>query len=192
MKDWIGNANSIHKTLGASNHSSEEREANDYYATEPKATELLCSLENFHHTILEPSCGEGHISRVLKEHGYAVMSSDLIYRGYGEMVQDFLTMPALSHDTDIVTNPPYSLAQEFVEHALEIIPDGCKVAMFLKLTFLEGQKRRELFDKTPRAGYGSVHQGFYAPRMGTLRSITKAPQHTAGLYGRREITTKQS
>lgn len=149
MKDWTGNANSIYKTLGASNHSSEEREANDYYATEPKATELLCSLENFHHTILEPSCGEGHISRVLKEHGYAVMSSDLIYRGYGEMVQDFLTMPALSHDTDIVTNPPYSLAQEFVEHALEIIPDGCKVAMFLKLTFLEGQKRRELFDKTP-------------------------------------------
>lgn len=45
-----------------------------------------------------------------------------------------------------MTNPPYRYAQEFVEHALELIPDGNKVFMFLKLTFLEGQKRRKLFD----------------------------------------------
>lgn len=50
---------------------------------------------------------------------------------------------------DIVTNPPYSKAQEFVEHALEIIEDGNKVAMFLKIQFLEGKARRELFRKYP-------------------------------------------
>ena len=38
-KDWVGNKNSVFRTLGASNHSLGEREENDYYATEPKATE---------------------------------------------------------------------------------------------------------------------------------------------------------
>ena len=46
-KDWMGNSNSIYKTLGASNHTDKERENDDYYATEPKATELLLSLEKF-------------------------------------------------------------------------------------------------------------------------------------------------
>lgn len=50
---------------------------------------------------------------------------------------------------DIITNPPYSKAQEFVEHALDISSDGCKVAMFLKIQFLEGKSRRALFDKHP-------------------------------------------
>ncbi len=50
---------------------------------------------------------------------------------------------------DIVTNPPYSKAQEFVEHALEIIETGRKVAMFLKIQFLEGKARRKLFDSQP-------------------------------------------
>ena len=50
---------------------------------------------------------------------------------------------------DIITNPPYKIAKEFVEHALEVITEGHKVAMFLKLTFLESKKRRELFEKYP-------------------------------------------
>ena len=36
-----------------------------------------------------------------------------------------------------------------MEKALDIIYDGHKVAMFLKLTFLEGQQRRQLFAKAP-------------------------------------------
>ena len=41
-KDWTGNKNSIFKTLGASSHTEKEREENDFYATDPKAIELLC------------------------------------------------------------------------------------------------------------------------------------------------------
>jgi len=69
----------------------------------------------------------------------------LIYRGYGVGGIDFLTCND-KFDGDILTNPPYKFAQEFVEHSLELIPDGRKVFMFLKLTFLEGKKRRKLFD----------------------------------------------
>uniref|UniRef100_UPI00402627AE hypothetical protein n=1 Tax=Alloprevotella sp. TaxID=1872471 RepID=UPI00402627AE len=147
-KDWTGGTAAVFKTLGASNHKDGERQREDYYATEPKATEWLCQLEQFAGRILEPSCGEGHISEVLKTAGYEVVSRDLIDRGYGE-VADFLAIDNLAWDGNIVTNPPYRYAQEFVEKALSIIPEGKKVAMFLKLTFLEGKARRHLFRTTP-------------------------------------------
>lgn len=147
-KDWVGNKNSVFRTLGASNHSLGEREENDYYATEPKATEWLLKLETFNGPILEPSCGEGHISEVLIRGGYPVVSRDLIDRGYGE-VADFLSIDNTEWNGDIITNPPYKYAQEFVEKALQIIPDGCKVAMFLKVQYLEGKRRRKLFDTMP-------------------------------------------
>lgn len=148
MKDWTGNKASVFKTLGASNHCDHERERADYYATEPAAVEWLCKLETFNHKVLEPSCGAGHISEVLKAHGYEVESRDLVDRGYGTQA-DFLSIDNQEWDGDIITNPPYSFAQEFVEKALRIIPDGHKVAMFLKITFLEGKKRKFLFRNTP-------------------------------------------
>lgn len=147
-KDWTGNSASIFKALGASSHADHERQSDDYYATEPKATEWLCRLEQFEGRILEPSCGEGHMSEVLKAAGYEVASRDLVDRGYGE-VADFLAIDNLVWDGNIVTNPPYKYAQQFVEKALSIIPEGKKVAMFLKLTFLEGKARRALFRSTP-------------------------------------------
>jgi len=112
-KDWSGNSNSIYKTLGASNHTDKDREDNDYYATEPRAAELLLELEDFNN-ILEPACGEGHLSEVFKRAGKEVKSCDLIDRGYGE-VMDFFNIS--QWDGDIITNPPHKIAQEFVEHA---------------------------------------------------------------------------
>ena len=147
-KDWTGNSKAIYSCHGASNHSDTEREVNDYYATPPSAVEMLLELENFSKSIMEPACGQGHIAEVLKSHGYTVCATDLINRGYGVGGVDFFNINEPT-DMDIITNPPYSMAKEFVEHAMEIITDGHKVAMFLKLTFLEGQGRRELFRKYP-------------------------------------------
>ena len=79
-KDWIGNSNSIYKTLGASNHTDKERENNDFYATEPKAADLLLEQESFNHNIWECACGEGHLSERFIAAGYNVWSTDLIYR----------------------------------------------------------------------------------------------------------------
>ena len=147
-KDWTGNSKAIYSCHGASNHSDTEREVNDYYATPPSAVEMLLELENFSKSIMEPACGQGHIAEVLKSHGYTVCATDLINRGYGVWGVDFFNINEPT-DMDIITNPPYSMAKEFVEHAMEIVTDGHKVAMFLKLTFLEGQGRRELFRKYP-------------------------------------------
>lgn len=88
------------------------------------------------------------MSEALIGGGYSVTSRDLVDRGYGE-VADFLAIDNTEWDGDIVTNPPYRYALEFVEKALAIIPEGRKVAFFLKLTFLEGKGRKHLFQTQP-------------------------------------------
>ena len=90
MVDWTGNTKSAFSCIGASNHSEGERQQDDFYATEPKAMELLLAEETFNKQIWEPACGEGHLSEVLKQHGYDVVSTDLIDRGYGQGNIDFL------------------------------------------------------------------------------------------------------
>lgn len=151
MKDWNGNKNSIYKTLGASNHTDKERESNDYYATDPIAIDKLLTVEEPSHFIYECACGEGHLSERLKEKGYEVYSSDIVDRNYGDaVVQDFFEVNKLGGLFDILTNPPYKFAKEFVLHSLELLEEGRKCYMFLKLTFLEGKTRyKELFSKYP-------------------------------------------
>ena len=148
MADWTGNSNSIYKTLGASNHTDKERQNEDFYATEPKAAKLLLELETFSPNIWECACGDGSLSKVFESAGYNVKSTDLVDRGFGENGIDFLNSQT-EWNGDIITNPPYKYGKEFVEKAMELIPEGKKVAMFLKLTFLEGQKRRKMFEKYP-------------------------------------------
>lgn len=147
-KDWVGSRCSALAMIGARGFAQNEREENDYYATEPKALEMLLDLENFSCNVWECACGEGHLARVLKDRGYEVTSSDLIDRGYGVGGVDFLNFDK-PFNGDIITNPPYKYAKEFVEKAMEIIPVGHKVAMFLKLQFLEGKARKKLFEKYP-------------------------------------------
>lgn len=150
-KDWTGDARSIYTTLGASNHAIAERQQHDYYATEPKAVELLLAEETFASTIWECACGEGHLSKAIEKAGYSVISTDLIYRGFGyPMSVDFLSTKSEGcFSGDIITNPPYKYALEFVEQALRVVKPHNKVAMFLKLTFLEGQRRKSFFKTNP-------------------------------------------
>ena len=134
---------------GASNHSDVEREANDFYATKPEAVVELLNVEEFSKHIWEPCCGQGHISKVLESSGYKVMSTDLIDRGYGVSSVDILEVTKPVHDIDIITNPPYKLANEIVRKCMTLIDDGRKCAMLLKLLFLESQQRKILFEEYP-------------------------------------------
>lgn len=147
-KDWVGNGNSIFKNLGASSHVEHDRAEYDYYATDPLAAELLLKVETFSHKIWEPACGENHLANVFAQHGHEVRCSDIVDR-CGNEVQDFLGMDVTAWDGDIITNPPYRFALDFVYKALSIVEDGHKVAMFLKLLFLEGIERKQLFLNFP-------------------------------------------
>lgn len=150
MSDWTGNGNSIFKILGASNHTDKEREEHDFYATDPIAVDKLYTTgELTCKNIWECACGEGDLSKRLEDFGYTVKSTDLIDRGYGESGVDFLAQTEVFNG-DILTNPPYKYSMDFALKGLDLVEDGHKVFMFLKLTFLEGKKRfDELFSKYP-------------------------------------------
>lgn len=150
-KDWTGNSNSIYKTLGASNHTDKERENDDFYATDPVAIDKLLKKVHLPQNIWECSAGQGHLSKKLTEHGYNVISTDLIDRGFCQSGVDFLKTEKLPFgeydvkrgDVCILTNPPYKMHLEFVKHALDILPDGCPAIFLLKTQALEGKKRYE-------------------------------------------------
>lgn len=91
----------------------------------------------------------GHISEVLKEYypNQEVVSTDLTYRNYGVGDIDFLTHNYGRNFDNIITNPPFSLAMEFVERGLEITSKN--VIMLLKIQFLESKSRKEFFKRNP-------------------------------------------
>jgi len=146
-RDWTANSCSTYATLGASNHSSYKREGRDFYATHPDTTRKFLEKERFSENVWECACGRLDMSKVLEEYGYNVRSSDIEDR-VGNEVLDFLSCNEPWHG-DIVTNPPYRYAQEFVEKSLDLLQDGHKCAFLLRIQFLEGIKRRKLFDENP-------------------------------------------
>lgn len=136
--------------------SYEDREENDFYATDPNSLRVfLDRLKidniNLNDTIWEPCVGSGALADVLKEYKYNVACSDIVDRGYpGTIMQDFLSLPKdFIWNGDILTNPPYKYALECIKQALEIIPEGNRVIMFLKLTFLEGKGRKPFYLENP-------------------------------------------
>lgn len=123
------------------------RHPDDFYSTPPQGTQALLNVEPFEGETWEPSCGAGDMSRVLEAAGLPVISSDLVDRGYGLAGVNFL-QTTLSVD-NVITNPPFKYAQDFVEHALDCADR--KVAMLCRLAWLEGGKRRRFFQTTPLA-----------------------------------------
>ena len=138
----------------AGGNSTSKREENDFYATDPQTLKLFLheflkdnSLDG--KDILEPACGEGHISKTLKEMlpNCEILSTDLVDRGYGQGGVDFLTHDYGETFHTVMTNPPFSLAKEFIEKGLEV--SDKYVIMLCKIQLLEGTKRKDMFLNTP-------------------------------------------
>lgn len=73
---------SVYTNLGASNHSLGIREGNDFYATEPKAAELLLDVVPELNNIWECACGQGHLAKVFDSVGKLGKAKDII-KNYG-------------------------------------------------------------------------------------------------------------
>lgn len=142
--------NTVLNTLGASNLSDKERSKLDYYGTDPRTTEALLRAEKFDYHVWEPCVGHHLIADMLEARGYDVKCSDIAdYEGYEHELSNFLEYDG-TFNGDIVTNPPYNLATEFVVKALNVVTEGYKVCMLLRLQFLEGNKRFEaIFKNNP-------------------------------------------
>lgn len=148
-EEWTGNSKSNWAVLAATGHSDAIRDSWDYYATAPQATQVLvdeCDLDKST-PILECCAGGGALAEVLKQNGCNVECWDIIQRDYPlDKVCDFLTQNE-TFNGNIVMNPPYKYCLEFVEKALDMIPENKSVYAFLKIQFLESKVRRKFFDK---------------------------------------------
>jgi hypothetical protein len=117
------------------------RRKHDFYPTPEETTLALLhnkAIRLFPKKIWEPACGNKAISKVLSQAKYAVVSTD-ITRG-----KDFLkTKKALA--PAIITNPPFSLAAEFIEHTRYLKIDY--LALLLKVDFFCAAKRFILFEE---------------------------------------------
>lgn len=124
-------------------HSLVDRK-DDLYETPSVAVEALLRVEPLPRLIWEPCCGRGAISRVLDSAGHIVLSSDLVDYGWGhEFGRDFLMERLPAPEAAIVTNPPFKLAEQFVEHALEL---SDRVVMLLRLAFMESERRSHILE----------------------------------------------
>ncbi len=111
------------------NNVSGKRKKSDFYETPYGLTRLFLSREVFPESVLEPACGDGAIVKVLKEFDYNVTAFDLEV--------DFLKFD--KPVSCIITNPPFSLALEFIKHAKQLTTE--KFAFLLPLSYLHGKQR---------------------------------------------------
>jgi len=137
----------------AGGNPKNKRVENDFYATNPRALEMLLEKYDFNNgTFLEPCVGNGQLAKTINKHypNNKLTCVDIIDRGYKDtIVQDFFQYNTEERFDNIITNPPYSLAKEFVEKSMELLSENGKIAMFLKIQFLEGVKRIDMFKKYP-------------------------------------------
>lgn len=153
-KEWKGNKKSISTMLGISTTwNPEQRAAADYYTTDQTAVEYFMQhlkrnycdstyYKELFNVVWEPACGCGNISEVVKKYANKVISTDLYDRGYGHTGVDFLKTTKLPEDCMcIITNPPYSLSDEFIKHAMDLLPRSARYFALLNISYLAGKKR---------------------------------------------------
>lgn len=132
--------------------NSEDRVENDFYPTPPLATYILHKYIDLPRVIVEPCAGRGNISIELLRHGYDVRSYDL--NEYNDILcsitvgQDVLTLEKPDDAQALITNPPYhkDLPRLIAEKG---VAEYDLTALFVRLTFLEGKKRKNLFTNNP-------------------------------------------
>lgn len=114
-----------------------QRKASDLYETPYSMTRQLLDVwfpftKTVDKQIFEPACGNGAIVKVIKEYGYDVISSDILWGDEYDFLKETKKFGC------IITNPPYSIANEFICHAKRI---AVTVAMLLPLNYLQGVTR---------------------------------------------------
>jgi hypothetical protein len=157
---------------------SEPHDSLDDFPTPPWATRALCEFltgEGFdlgECSVREPAANRGHMARPLAEYFASVEASDVHDYGAGYPVRDYLFPDPLSVVDWTITNPPFRLAEQFIERMAATSSIGW--AVIVRAAFLEGQGRFErLFSKNAPAYVLQfservvMHKGRLAPEGST-------------------------
>lgn len=122
----------------AGGNTAFKRNASDFYPTPPEATQALLEFLQIRHgtKVWEPACGEGHMVDVMKANGLEVIGTDI------NTGTDFLTADMPEGTEWIITNPPFSLAEQFIRKSAD---HNVAFAMLLKSQYWHAAKRVALF-----------------------------------------------
>jgi len=131
-----------------------QRKKSDFYETPYSMTRRFLDGYTFTNEVLEPACGSGAIVKVLQERGYDVSHYDV--------ETDFLKETRKWQN--VVTNPPFSLAHEFIEKCAEICTE--EFALLLPLSYLHGKKRYDDFFANNKIGLKAINVFTRYPLLG--------------------------
>lgn len=131
-----------------------QRKKSDFYETPYSMTSRFLDIHRFTNQVLEPACGSGAIVNVLNDYGYDVTSYD--------KEVDFLKETRSFEN--VVTNPPFSLANQFIDKCLEICTH--EFALLLPLSYLHGKKRYDDFYANNQAGLKHIYVFTRYPLLG--------------------------
>ncbi|HQT78693.1 MAG TPA: hypothetical protein PLD10_16685 [Rhodopila sp.] len=144
-----------HPGARAIHNSGYQREGRDFYATPAWVTQALLRHVRFGGPVWEPCCGDGAMSAVLSGHGYDVVSTDIVDRGFGTPGIDFLACRTVPDGCrSIVTNPPYGdtgshvgqsksakAMLDFLRHALLLTASvQGQLALLVRLNWIAGRR----------------------------------------------------
>lgn len=147
--------------MSATNRGA-ERKPYDFYATPLDVVENLLNnidLSTYGNKVLEPSAGNGNISKIIKEKypEKELTSMEIREEEYNNLIQisdkviigNFLEDKINYKYNIIIGNPPYSLAKEFVEKCIDSLNDDGVLIFLLRTAFLESKSRYEFWQKNP-------------------------------------------
>ena len=128
-----------------------DRDPNDWYVEPYECSIALFNLEEFSGPVWDPACGLGRIVKSAKMANLDAFGSDIINRSnHCEFQKCFLEFKADRKFSNIVSNPPFGIAEKFVQRAIELVPSGGKVAMLLPIVWLSGfSSKRDWLPKSP-------------------------------------------
>lgn len=160
--------------VGSKRSDGTNREENDYYATDTRAIQDLCKFEDVYGVVWENAVGEGNLFYEIEKlpNVKRVVGTDLIDRANGK----FKCVDFLKHDENltnkkvdwIITNPPYKFGKEWAQKSINSVKEDGKVALLMKLVWLESLDRYKMFKNLPlKAVY------VYSKRLGVYKNNIK-------------------
>ena len=150
----------------SANNATGKRKKSDFYETPYTLTRKFLDVEYFNKnsTVCEPACGGGAITRVLKEHW-----EDDKVTAYDQETNFLWETGEYDY---IITNPPFSIAFEFIQRAKLVAKS--KFAFLLPLSYLHGKKRFDEIYSDRTYGLERVYVFTRYPMLGeTLREDGK-------------------
>ena len=153
----------------SANNARGQRKKSDFYETPYSMTSHLLEVEDFNKslTVCEPACGDGAIVKILEKKWDNVVAYDI--------EKNFLWETG-NYDY-IITNPPFSLAYEFVQKAKQIATE--KFAFLLPLSYLHGKKRYDNIYMDKQYGLKKVYVFTRYPMLG--ESLREDGKYNTGM-----------